>query len=161
MAESDRQLALRALRAALESSDARPADRVRAAEALLRAEADALGQEADLLEATDAELLALARGETGGTHPLMGPVTPPAAAVPSHAVQVPSAGPATREADVPRGTNPFLQRGPKEDPAKGLPRGAPSGEGPKTDPAKGNMPPPISLQFDPSSENGQDPDPWT
>lgn len=166
MAESDKQLALRALRETLASGAARPAERVRAAEALLRAEADDLGQAADMLEATDAELLALARGETGVHHQLMGPVTPPSVAVPSHAVQPPGlvlpAQSIGHGDERNRGqANPFLKRGPKEDPAKGHTRGAPSGEGPKTDPAIRDTRGAVSGQFESVPENGQDPDPWT
>lgn len=156
MAENDRQLALRALRDTLADGAARPAERVRAAEALLRAQADDLGQAADLLEASDHELLALARGETGGTPPNRGPGDSGAAAVPSHAVQVPAAmgpkedpllanggGPLALPTPLTATRNPFLVRGPKKDPAKG------------------NMPPAVSAQFDPKGQNGHDPDPWT
>ena len=138
MAESDRQLALRALRDALTSGDAKPAERVRAAEALLRAEADNLAETADFLAATDAELLAIARGEEGGTPPERGPGDSSSAAVPSHAIQVPTPLLAS--------SNPFMKK------AIG---------GPKTDPAKGDPPPAISGQFDHDGQNGHDPDPWT
>lgn len=167
MAESDRQLAMRALREALRDVGATPAERVRAAEALLRAQAEELGDTADFLAATDAELLALARGETGGetggTPPERGPSDSSAGAVPSSAVQVPAAmgpkedplladgggplanggGPAS---PLTATSNPFLQRALR---------------GPKKDPAKGNMPPAVSAQFDPKGQNGHDPDPWT
>lgn len=152
MADDDRQLALSALRDALRDSDAKPAERVRAAEALLRAQADNLAEAADMLDATDAELLAIARGETGGTPPNRGPSDSRSAAVPSSAVQVPAEGPKTDPLKAPppgpltATRNPFLVRAQK---------------GPKTDPAKGDTPPAISGLFDPPGENGHDPDPWT
>lgn len=177
MAESDRQLAMRALREALRDADATPAERVRAAEALLRAQAEELGETADFLAATDAELLALARGETGGTPPERGPSDSSAGAVPSSAVQVPSAGPATRGAHAAtcgEQTAEGASMGPKEDPLLANGGGPPSPltatsnpflqralRGPKKDPAKGNMPPANSGQFDPKGQNGHDPDPWT
>ena len=158
MAESDKQLALDALRGTLRDVGAKPAERVRAAEALLRVEAEALGQVADLLDATDAELLAIARGEEGGTPRERGPSDSSAGAVPSAAVQVDPPGlalPATSPAPATdpgpgdernRGqANPFLIRAPR---------------GPKTDPAIRAPVPPVSLQFDSSPQNGHDPEPW-
>ena len=151
MAESDKQLALRALREALAAPDARPAERVRAAEALLRAEADSLALAADVLDATDAELLAIARGEEGGTPPERGPTVPAAVAVPSSAVQVaPPANPPglVLPADwKERTANPFLQRGPKEDPSHQAPRGVPLAPGPAMGPKE-----------DPEQEGA--PEPW-
>lgn len=151
MAESDKQLALRALREALADGAAKPAERVRAAEALLRAEADSLALAADALDATDAELLAIARGQEGGTPPERGPTVPSAGAVPSSAVQVaPPANPpglilpAKRDGG---NANPFLQRGPKEDPSLNAPRGVPLAPGPAMGPEE-----------DPEQEGA--PEPW-
>ena len=140
MAETDTELALRALRETLGAADARPSDRVRAAEAILRlAQGNGPGA-SDLIELSDDALLLIARGE-GGTPPERGPTVPALETVPSHAVQPPGlALPATRN-EIGHGdernrgqANPFMQRGPKEDPPRPAPRGVPLAMGPKEDP---------------------------
>lgn len=163
MAESDRQLAMRALRDALRDADATPAERVRAAEALLRAQAEELDETADFLAATDAELLALARGETGGTPPERGPSDSSSGAVPSSAVQVPTAMGPKEDPLLANGGGPLANGGGPASPltATSNPFLQRALRGPKKDPAKGNMPPAVSAQFDPKGQNGHDPDPWT
>lgn len=76
--------AVRALGDVLRAPGAKPADRLRAAEAILRAERDGLAPTGELHELADQVLMAIARGE-GGTPPEMGPTVPRAGAVPSHA----------------------------------------------------------------------------
>jgi hypothetical protein len=127
MAETDTELALNALRDTLRAVDARPSDRVRAAEAILRlAQGNGPGA-SDLIELSDDALLLIARGE-GGTPREMGPTVPALETVPSRAVEPPGlALPAAKP-------NPFMQRGPKEDPAPKAPRGVPLAMGPKEDP---------------------------
>jgi hypothetical protein len=147
MADSDTELALNALRDTLRAVDVRPSDRVRAAEAILRlAQGNGPGA-SDLIELSDDALLLIARGE-GGTPPERGPTVPALETVPSDAVQPPGlALPAKRDGlkygadgighgdERNRGqANPFMQRGPKEDPAPKAPRGVPLAMGPKEDP---------------------------
>lgn len=140
MAESDKELALRALREALQDPATKPADRLRAAEAMLRAERDGPGGEgADVLALDDASLLLIAKG---GTPPEKGPAGTSAATVPSRAPAPPT--PTLPLADWGRAdgfavdnaqkANPFMQRGPKEDPSLHVPRGVPLAMGPKEDP---------------------------
>ena len=133
MADSDTELALNALRDTLRAVDARPSDRVRAAEAILRlAQGNGPGA-SDLIELSDDALLLIARGE--GVHPpKRGPTVPALETVPSHAVQPPGlALPAPRDG-LKHGPNPFMQRGLKEDPSLRVPRGVPLAMGPKEDP---------------------------
>ena len=137
MAESDTELALRALRETLGAPSAKPSDRVRAAEAILRlARGDGPGA-GELAELTDDALLLIARGHEGGTPPKRGPTVPALETVPSHAVQPPGlalpadGGKAKREGGQ---ANPFMRRGPKEDPPRPAPRGVPLAMGPKEDP---------------------------
>jgi hypothetical protein len=130
------QDALRVMREVLRDPDASSAERLRAGEAIMRAELSPTGASAQgqALGLDDQALLAIARGAdgegrtVGGTPPLMGPVTSRAGAVPSHAptvvseIQTPSAERVTPDApDVPRETNPFLIR-----PAKGTQLGLPN-----------------------------------
>jgi hypothetical protein len=121
------QETLRVMREVLRDNQATSAERLRAGEAILRAEQPAVpGAQGQVLGLDDAALLAIAR--EGGTPPQMGPVTSRAGAVPSHAptvvseIQTPSAERVTPDApDVPRETNPFLIR-----PAKGTQLGLPN-----------------------------------
>ena len=161
MEESDKQLARRVLREALKDPDTEPAARVRAAQLLLAADAapDASG---DALQATDAELLAIARD--GGIPPGEGPATPAHFSVPSAASAQSTAQDGRGGVHVPRGTPvrsagipiqvemrnvvppiPFdslgrvpaamLARGPKTDPPISTPPGPSLAMGPKTDPS--------------------------
>lgn len=153
MDESDKQLALRTLREALQDPATRPADRLRAAEAILRADSAAPAATADTDALDDQALLLIARG--GGTPPEMGPAGTSAGAVPSRA----PAHPISLEPDAPRETqpaNPFLRRGPKEDPSFRVPGGIPLAMGPKEDPPF-RVPGGIPLAMGPK----EDPDPWT
>lgn len=124
MADSDTELALNALRDTLRAVDARPSDRVRAAEAILRLATGNGPGASELIELSDDALLLIARGE-GGTPREMGPTVPALETVPSGAVEPPG---------LVRPANPFMQRGPKEDPAPKAPRGVPLAMGPKEDP---------------------------
>jgi AT hook motif len=119
-----RQAAIDALGDVLRAPDAKPADRLRAAEAILRSASSGDLPGAGLDALTDDALLLIARGEEGGTPPERGPSAPRAAAVPSHAPAEPPG--------LVRPANPLLRRGPKEDPQIATP----PGEGPKEDPAK-------------------------
>lgn len=139
MDENDRQLALRVLRDTLRDTDAKPADRVRAAQLMLEAESAERAGPGALHDASDDELLRIARGQ-GGSPPQMGPRDSDASPVPSHAREVahddPRAifAPANLSADRdPRPANPMMQRGPKKDPSPTAPPGGPA-EGPKKDP---------------------------
>lgn len=140
--DAARAAALAVLRETLNA--ARPADRLRAAEAILRVTGNATGatRGADLAELSDQALLEIARG----VHPReMGPAESRAVAVPSHAhteqssrfanpeytAQGTQNGPANSDTPPPglvTPDNPFLKRrpkGPKEDPAREAPRGEP------------------------------------
>ena len=77
----DQQLARSILRAALTDGDASPADRIRAAQLLLATSA-AQGASDDALQADDAELLRIARGDSP---PQRGPAVPENFSVPSEA----------------------------------------------------------------------------
>lgn len=145
MAELDRLRAdaVAALGEVLRDPGAKPADRLRAAEAILRADRDGLAPTGDAYELADQALLAIAR--EGGTPPERGPAESRAAAVPSHAVgDLPPISLPALPPGLVLPANPFLQRGPKEDPSQRAPRGVPSAMGPKEDP-----------------DQEGDPDPWT
>jgi hypothetical protein len=132
--------AIEVLRAMLRAP--RDADRLRAAEAILRATGDATGatQGAGLAELSDQALLEIARG----VHPReMGPVTPSAATVPSRtdadrfseiAPRGTQNGPAIPDTPPPglvTPGNPFLKRhpkGPKTDPPIAAPGAPPARE---------------------------------
>lgn len=165
-----RAAAVAALGEVLQAPGAKPADRLRAAEAILRAERDGLAPTGELHELADQALVLIARGE-GGTPPEMGPTVPGAGAVPSHAHTDPAQpseppvdnsvdnsppglrlpadgtrnGPA--KSDVPPAGNPFLRRVPKKGP-----------EGTQNEPANSSLPGALFAQ---PSEIGHDPDPWT
>jgi hypothetical protein len=117
--------ALAALRDALRSS--RIADRLRAAETVLRATRDATGASGGapgLAELSDQALLEIARG----VHPReMGPVTPSAETVPSHAH--------------PDRDSEFGEQGTQKGPAIRGP-GGPAAEGTQNGPAIQETPPP-------------------
>jgi hypothetical protein len=81
--------AIKALGEVLRDTGAKPADRLRAAEAIMRAENLAPAADSDLAELSDEALLLIAKG---GTPPEMGPAGTSAETVPSHAVQ-PATGP--------------------------------------------------------------------
>lgn len=111
------------------------AARQRAAEAILRADSATPTPTGATLDATDDELLALARGEARvgeGVHPReKGPAVPGAESVPSHApTAYPDSGSAYPDS---RGAYPD-SGGPKEDPRTGIPGGPPANGGPKEDP---------------------------
>lgn len=146
---NDKQLALDVLRNTLRDTGAEHADRVRAAKLLLDHEAQRTAQgAAGVLDATDAELLAIARGDSP---PLMGPAVPATCAVPSAAGEVPrgtSNAPSAPDegADGEQEKAPladalgrvpaaFLSRGPKTDPPISSTPAPVSGEGPKMNPA--------------------------
>jgi hypothetical protein len=116
--------AIEALGDVLRAPDAKPADRLRAAEAILRSASSGDLPGAGLDTLTDEALLLIARGEEGGTPRERGPNAPRAAAVPSQADEE---RPPLPNLIVP--SNPLLRRGPKEDPQIATPPG-----GPKTDP---------------------------
>lgn len=179
-----REDALEALSEVLRAPDAKPADRLRAAEALLRAHSEGLAPTGDVHELSDLDLARIARGE-GGTPPEMGPVVPSAGAVPSHADEnhSPISPPGLRLPQSATG------EGPKTDPRIATPPGRPA-KGTQNGPAKSDPPPagnpflvrppkkghkdtkgtqnePANLGlapalFAPSSEIGQDrvPEPW-
>jgi hypothetical protein len=130
---ADRDDAIGFLRQVMDDDTARMGDRLKAAEAIVRATGATPTAPGELHDLDDGELLARARGETeGGSPPREGPKAPGVAAVPSN-----ERGERSRQAlgdpretsvlagpdHVPRGTNPFLERGPKEDPS---PQGAPA-----------------------------------
>jgi hypothetical protein len=132
---ADRDDAIAFLRGIMDDDQARKADRIKAAEAILRADSAAPSAPGALHDLDDGELLARARGvEEGGIPPREGPKAPGVAAVPSNeqgeqsykpsasGVKVKAASPLAGPDHVPRGTNPLNERGPKEDPS---PRGAP------------------------------------
>ena len=77
-----RRDALQAVRDVLVAPDAKPADRLRAAEVVARLEATATAR-GGVHELDDKALLAIARGEVGGTPRKGDPETPSAGAVPS------------------------------------------------------------------------------
>jgi hypothetical protein len=163
--------ALAALTDVLRAPDAKPADRLRAAEALLRAHGEGLAPTGDAYELSDQDLMRLARGEEGGTPPEMGPAVPTAGAVPSHAdaEQSPTLPglrlPAKREeaagdtskakgtqngpakSDPPPAGNPFLVRVPKK-----------GHKGTQNEPANLGLAPAL---FATDPVIGHDPDPWT
>ena len=147
--------ALIALGRVLHAADAKPADILRAAEILLKADAPQSAGRMSLA-ATDDELLGLDRGE-GGRPPVMGPAGTSAAAVPSDARKVgrpkshpnsPGAGPKSHpNANIPLRPEKAAPaplpaaRGPKEDPDNlGRTPGLFLRRGPKTDPR--GVPPP-------------------
>ena len=175
MAESDTELALRALRDTLRAVDARPSDRVRAAEAILRlAKGDGPGA-GELAELTDDALLLIARGHEGGTPPKRGPTVPALETVPSDAVQLPNPARPSRKAPLSAKGDGAKGDGAKGDGAKGdgakgdgtqkgpaIPE-TPGGtanpfmqRGPKEDPAP-KAPRGVPLAMGPK----EDPDPWT
>lgn len=140
----------------------RDADRLRAAEAILRATSNATGaaQGAGLAELSDQALLEIARG----VHPReMGPVTPSAVAVPSHAhtdrfseIAPPASRIAKREEDRATRDARGTQNGPvdSDTPPPGLVTpGNPflkrTKKGPKEDPPISTPPPPAA-----------EPEPW-
>jgi hypothetical protein len=147
--------AVRALGDVLRNAGAKPADRLRAAEAILRAERDGLAAVGELNELSDQALLLIAH--EGGTPPKRGPAGTSAETVPSHAGKVPpsslgsgvtgagvtgagsnipllSPGAGAEPPGIVRPANPFMQRGPKEDPGLRVPGGIPLEMGPKEDP---------------------------
>ena len=83
-----RRDALQAVRDVLGAPDAKPADRLRAAEVVAKLEAPTASRGA--LELDDLALLAIARGEVGGTPRKGDPETPSAGAVPSDTDDYPS-----------------------------------------------------------------------
>jgi hypothetical protein len=125
---ADRDDAISFLRDVMGDSTARIADRIKAAEAIVRATGATPTADGALHDLDDAELLARARGEgEGGIPPGEGPKAPGVGAVPSEKhgerLQHASSGsPLAGPDHVPRGTNPLNERGPKEDPK---PQGAP------------------------------------
>lgn len=117
-----RRDALQAVRDVLGAPDAKPADRLRAAEVVAKLEATATAR-GGVHELDDLALLAIARGEVGGTPRKGDPETPSAGAVPSDTDGHPDARHAMRDegspTSVPRETSPEgTQNGP-------APRGAP------------------------------------
>jgi hypothetical protein len=121
---ADRDDAISFLRTVMDDSTARMADRIKAAEAIVRAESATPTADGALHDLSDVELLARARGDQeGGIPPGEGPKAPRAGAVPSSVQgERPTRQPLLADS-VPRETStPLLARGPKEDPpAKGVP----------------------------------------
>lgn len=119
--------AVKALGAVLRDTSARPGDRLRAAEAILRADRDGVVDDSELLALSDRALLEIA--QEGGTPPEMGPRDSSAGAVPSHAhaqrSEIPPPGLALP-------ANPFMRKrpkgDPKEDPSREMPGGLHSAE---------------------------------
>ena len=182
--------AVAALARVLRAPDAKPADALRAAELLLRPDTlAATGGSRDATDATDAELLDLARGVGG---PERGPAVPATESVPSHAPNpaLPIPKPATPIPN-PVAPAPLLDAGsvtlmggqadvyairesqtggPKEDPpieiAPGGPKEDPPIEkpagGPKKDPPiRDPWGPPTSVTVPPpNSRVKKEPEPW-
>jgi hypothetical protein len=126
---ADRDDAIGFLRQVMDDDTARMGDRLKAAEAIVRATGATPTAPGELHDLDDGELLARARGETeGGSPPREGPKAPGVAAVPSNergerSRQALGESPLAGPDHVPRGTNPLNERGPKEDPS---PQGAPA-----------------------------------
>jgi hypothetical protein len=126
---ADRDDALAFLRNLMDDTTASMANRIRAAEAIVRGDKSSASGTGDELHAlSDAELLAAARGEEGGIPPREGPNGGGLPRVPSqppaeHGARVaagvtqeahPLAGPDHKAPG--ESASPFLKRGPKEDP---------------------------------------------
>lgn len=174
-----RRDALQAVRDVLGAPDAKPADRLRAAEVVAKLEVTAAAR-GGVHELSDQELLAIARG-TGGTPRKRDPETPSAGAVPSDTddQRSPDSGRATREAssglatrEVPAAEGAVV---PRETP----PKGTQNGPAPREDPPAEINPllairkkrpegtqngPAIlggpSAQFAPPPQIGHSPEPW-
>lgn len=122
MDDTDRQGALRILRETMTDPDAKHADKVRAAQLLLEHEATGRKGAGALHDATDAELLAIARGARageGGTPPERGPTGLRTGAVPSSSTEEApgnSQGAEPEKDALGRVPAAFLVRGPKKEP---------------------------------------------
>lgn len=152
MDESDKVLALRVLRATLHDGDAKPADKLRAAQLLLEHDAPAAGGQASLHDATDAELLVMAKG---GMPRSEGPAGNSDAAVPSASTE--DRPPTPMRAGPAKGTQrgPVIGMtpgGPKEDPWAKKPRAAPKMES--------TVDPQIKLDNTPPTPGATGPMPW-
>jgi hypothetical protein len=154
--------ALRAVREVLDAPDAKPADRLRAAEVVARLEATRTGRIA-LHELGDLELLAIARGE-GGTPRKGDPETPSAGAVPSDTDEHPNERIAKGDERIAKGDERTATSVPRETPPPA------DGEGPnpflirKKGPDGTQKGPAISggplAQIASEVRIGHDPEPW-
>lgn len=164
-----RRDALQAVRDVLGAPDAKPADRLRAAEVVARLEATATAR-GGVHELDDQALLAIARGEVGGTPRKGDPETPSAGAVPSDTDDQRSTDSGSARSvsssvnGVPRETSPNgTQNGPasREDPPAEInPLLAIRKKGPD-----GTQKGPVisggpSAQFAPPPQIGHSPEPW-
>lgn len=102
MAETDKDSAIAFLRGVMDDGTASMANRIKAAEAIVRASGETPAAASDVHDLDDGELLARARGETGGHPPREGPKAGGLSRDPSHEhggdPQVP---PAIRDTGVP------------------------------------------------------------
>ena len=170
-----RRDALQAVRDVLGAPDAKPADRLRAAEVVAKLEVTAAAR-GGVHELSDQELLAIARG-TGGTPRKGDPETPSAGAVPSDTDDHPSAGLATREA--PSATSVGRTAEGAVVPRETSPKGTQNGPAPREDPPAeinpllairkkgpdGTQKGPVisggpAAQFAPPPQIGHSPEPW-
>lgn len=164
-----REDAIAALSGVLRAPDAKPADRLRAAEALLRAHGEGLAPTGSVHELDDQALMLIARG----VHPPeRGPAESRAGAVPSHAHTERSALPALSDEPPALGDEvvalPGLRtpKGTQNGPAKSDPPPAPNPflirhpKGTQKGPVVSSTPPPATSPFALAPEIGDDPDPW-
>ena len=151
--ETLRDEAMRAVARVLRAADAKPETLLRAAEVILRQAPDAPSTAPIASRLTDRELLALARGEEGGTPPKRGPRDSSAGAVPSASSEVDPPGlvtPKRAAPDVSREPPKGTQRGPAETPTPGGPAlsfAEIARRGPKKDPPISTPPPPVASQI--------------
>jgi hypothetical protein len=173
MADDDTQSARDYLLAVVRGDEPGNANRIKAAEAIIRtAGSVALTAPGDVLTASDAELLAAARGEEGGHPPREGPRAPGLSRDPSLAhgehPEAPSA-PGVR-ATVPGGLGKAISspsavtKSDYKPSASHVPRETFRQEGTQKGPGlpgKGTQNEPANLKsIAPSTENGQHPEPW-
>jgi hypothetical protein len=139
--ETLRDEAMRAVARVLRAADAKPETLLRAAEVILRQAPDAPSTAPIASRLTDRELLALARGEEGGTPPKRGPRDSSAGAVPSATSEVDPPGlvTPTRVAEGPKRAAPDVSREPPKGTQRGPAKRKPAG-GTQKGPAKCDPP---------------------
>lgn len=141
--------AINALAQVLRAPDAKPADRLRAAEALLKYDTGAGERTPEADAMSDADLLRVAKGE-GGTPPERG--SQGGGAVSGPMLAQADSSPRLPKGNGGEGGTPE-KGGPKEDPPKAKGRGRPK-KGPKLNAIGHN-------DIASNSASGDDPDPWT